>query len=101
MHIGERIDCLQFHHQTIVNEQVQTIGVLNDEAFVGDGTDLLRREPNPTERQFMLQCPLVGGLKESGAKFPMHLDSRANDSFGQLIDICVHLCDLRFPQCPL
>lgn len=81
MHVEERVDGLEFDHDTLTDQKIQPIGILDHEVFVS----LLKRQSPGTE--FISQRFLIGTFEESRPQFFVNFNRRSTDLFGELIGL--------------
>ncbi len=79
----ERVHGFELNDDQSTNEEIQAIGVIDDQILIGDGTQFLFFEWDAAKTEFVGQGPLISGLQQAGAEFAVNFDTRADDLFGE------------------
>lgn len=63
MNVKQRIHRFQFYYDEPVDEKIQSIGIVDHQVFVFNGTKFLFFKRHPSQTQLMSQCTLISGLQ--------------------------------------
>jgi hypothetical protein len=97
----ETFDRLDFHHNQVLDEQVQPVSNVQRSASVGQRHWLLAFDPESSVCQLERQTRVVRGFEQARSKSSMDFDRGSNDLLGEAIQMFFHarrsmqdLCDL-------
>jgi len=82
--IREGLDHFQLYNHQIIHQEVQSEGLRNQEATVGQAEFHLTFDPMPIQAQFMGQAGFIRGFQQPWPKCALNSDHSANDSLRQI-----------------